>query len=326
MEYANLGRSGLRVSRICLGMLSVASESERAWVLNEEASAPLVRQALEAGVNFFDTANSYSGGHSEIATGRLLRQFAKRDELVVATKVFMKVDAGENGGGLSRRHIFKAIDDSLRRLDMDYVDLYQIHRFDPRVSVEETMSALNDVVRSGKARYLGASSMYAWQFVKAQAAAEKAGGAPFISMQNHYNLIYREEEREMIPACQSFGVGVLPWSPLARGILAGNANAQTGARSLRARFDDFPDGRYEHPSDPAIIAALGDIALRRGVSQARIAIAWLLHQPGVTAPIFGATKPGHVDDAAAALSIELSADELAALAAPYRPHAIHGHE
>jgi aryl-alcohol dehydrogenase-like predicted oxidoreductase len=295
-------------------------------VLNEETAEPIVRQAIEAGVNLFDTANSYSNGHGEVATGRLLRRLAKRDEVVVATKVFMKVDPGENGGGLSRRHILKAIDDSLRRLGMDYVDLYQIHRFDDRVNVEETMSALDEIVRAGKARYIGASSMYAWQFVKAQSAARTAGGAKFISMQNHYNLIYREEEREMIPACREFSVGVLPWSPLARGILAGNASAPARERTLRARFDDFPDGRYEHPSDGAIVAALVDVAHQRGVSQAQIALAWLLHQPGVTAPIFGATKLAHVNDAVAALSLELSPAELATLAAPYRSHAVHGHE
>jgi aryl-alcohol dehydrogenase-like predicted oxidoreductase len=256
----------------------------------------------------------------------LLRQFTKRDEVVVATKVFMNVDPGENGGGLSRRHILKAIDDSLRRLGMDYVDLYQIHRFDEGVCVEETMGALDEVVRSGKARYVGASSMYAWQFVKAQSTALRAGGAQFISMQNHYNLIYREEEREMIPACMEFGVGVVPWSPLARGILAGNANVNAGEGTLRARFDNFPDGRYEHPSDDEIVAALRDIANQRGVSQARVALAWLLHQPGVAAPIFGATKLAHVNDAVASLSLNLSAAELAMLATPYRPHAIHGHE
>ena len=325
MEYANLGSSGLRVSRVCLGMLSLANESDRPWVLNENAAGPLVRQAVEAGVNFFDTANSYSNGHSEIATGRLLRQFTNRDEVVVATKVFMKVDPGENGAGLSRRHIFKALDDSLRRLDMDYVDLYQIHRFDERVSVEETMGALNDVVRSGKVRYLGASSMYAWQFVKAQATARRAGGAQFISMQNHYNLIYREEEREMIPACRSFGVGVLPWSPLARGILAGNAVERAGEKSMRARFDNFPDGRYEHPSDAAIIAALSDIAARRGVPQARRTR--LAPPPaGRHGAHLRRDEVPHVDDAVSALSFELSADQLLALEAPYGPHDIHGHE
>ncbi len=322
MDYLRLGHSGLRVSRLCLGMLSFANEADRAWVLNEDAARPIVRRAVEKGINFFDTSNSYSAGQSEIATGRLLREFTARDEVVVSTKVFMPVGAGPNGGGLSRKHVMTAIDDSLRRLNMDYVDLYQIHRFDDRVPVEETMSALDDVVRAGKARYLGASSMYAWQFSKAQFAAKASGGHQFISVQNHYNLIYREEEREMIPLCRDQGIGILPWSPLARGLLAGDGDRST----LRGRSDNFPDGRYEHPSDLAIVTRLDDVATHRGVPRAQVALSWLLHQSGVTAPIFGATKLGHVDDAVAALSIQLSDDELAALAAPYEPHAIHGHE
>ena len=322
MDYLRLGHSGLSVSRLCLGMLSFANDADRAWVLDEDAARPIVRRAVEAGINFFDTSNSYSNGESEITTGRLLREFTARDEVVVATKVFMPVSNGPNGGGLSRKHVMAAIDDSLRRLNMDYVDLYQVHRYDDRVPVEETMGALDDVVRAGKARYLGASSMFAWQFSKAQFAAKASGGHQFVSVQNHYNLIYREEEREMIPLCRDQGIGVVPWSPLARGLLAGDGDRS----SLRGRSDTFPDGRYEHPSDLAVIARLDDVATQRGVPRAQVALSWLLHQPGVTAPIFGATKLAHVDDAVAALSITLSGGELAVLGEPYEPHAIHGHE
>jgi len=325
VDFVNLGSSGLRVSRLCLGMLSFGSNSDRPWVLDEEAAAPFVRHALDAGINFFDTADSYNNGESEVATGRLLERFSTRDEVVVATKVFMATNPGENGWGLSRKHIFSAIDDSLTRLGMDYVDLYQIHRFDPRVPVEETMGALDEVVKAGKARYIGASSMYAWQFQKLQFAAERAGGTRFISMQNHYNLIYREEEREMLPLCEDLGVGVIPWSPLARGVLAGNLSRSGEKRTQRAQTDTFPDGRYEQLSDFDVVDQVTALASRRGVPAAQIALAWLLHQPTVVAPVIGATKITHIDDALAATSLRLDAEELASLEAPYLPHPIHGH-
>ena len=325
MQYLNLGRSGLRVSRLCLGMLSIGSDLSRPWVLDEETAAPLVHRALEGGVNFFDTADSYNGGQSEIATGRLLRRFARREEVVIATKVFMPTKSGVKGGGLSRRHIISSIDASLKRLGTDYVDLYQVHRFDPQIPVEETMSALSEVVRSGKVRYLGASSMYAWQFQKLQFAAKQAGGHCFISMQNHYNLIYREEEREMIPLCRDQGIGVIPWSPLARGLLAGNVSPQGLPMTERSRTDTFPDGRYNQPSDAAVIQQLSLLAQRRSVVPAQLALAWLMHQPAVTAPIIGATKIHHIDDALEATSLRLEDDECEALEAPYRPHPVHGH-
>lgn len=306
-------------------MLSFGRNPSRPWVLEETAAAPLVRRALEGGINFFDTADSYNGGESEVTTGRLLRRFARRDEVVVATKVFLPTGAGVNNGGLSRRHILSSIDASLRRLDMDYVDLYQIHRFDPHVPVEETMDALNDVVKSGKARYLGASSMYAWQFQKLQFAARRVSGRQFISMQNHYNLIYREEERDMLPLCRDQGIGVLPWSPLARGLLAGNVSTGRVPLTNRARTDTFPDGRYNHPSDAGVIDRLAALAQRRGVVPAQLAIAWLLHQSVVTAPIIGATQVHHIDDALAATSFKLQREERIALEEAYRPHHVHGH-
>jgi aryl-alcohol dehydrogenase-like predicted oxidoreductase len=306
-------------------MLSFGSNPSRPWVLDEAAAAPLVRRALEGGINFFDTADSYNGGESEVTTGRLLRRFARRDEVVVATKVFMATASGANGSGLSRRHILSSIDASLKRLDVDYVDLYQIHRFDPLVPVEETMDALNDVVKSGKARYLGASSMFAWQFQKLQFAAKRIGGHRLISMQNHYNLIYREEEREMLPLCRDQDIGVIPWSPLARGLLAGNISGGGEPLTNRARTDTFPDGRYGQPSDAAVIEQLSALAQRRSLVPAQVALAWLLHQSAVTAPIIGATKMYHIDDALVATSLRLRTDECAALEAPYRPHRVHGH-
>jgi aryl-alcohol dehydrogenase-like predicted oxidoreductase len=306
-------------------MLSFGNDSDRPWVLNEEAAAPFVRRAIETGIIFFDTADAYNNGQSEVATGKLLRRFATRDEVVVATKVFMPMTPGENGWGLSRKHIFSAIDASLTRLDMDYVDLYQIHRFDSRVPVEETMGALDEVVKAGKTRYIGASSMYAWQFQKAQFAAERAGGQRFISMQNHYNLIYREEEREMLPLCLDQGVGVIPWSPLARGVLAGNLSRNGEQRTTRARTDTFPDGNYDQLSDFDVVDQVSAVAARRGVPAAQVALAWLLHQPAVVSPIIGATKISHIDDAVAATSLNLEADELAFLEAPYLPHPIQGH-
>ncbi len=325
MDYVNLGSTGLRVSRVCLGMMSFGNDSERAWVLDEAAAEPIVRAAVEGGITFFDTADTYSGGASEVATGRLLSKLLTRDELVVATKVFMPMTPGENGGGLSRKHILGAIDASLARLKMDYVDLYQIHRWDPRTPIEETMEALHDVVRAGKARYIGASSMFAWQFAKAQHAAERHGWTRFVSMQPHYNLIYREEEREMIPQCIDQGVGVIPWSPLARGVLAGNRTRAGERHTTRSDSDPFTDYLYSQPTDFDVVERVAEVAAERDTSPARIALAWLLHKPGVTAPIVGATKLEHLQDALAAEQLELSAEEIARLEEPYAPHPVLGH-
>jgi len=325
MDFMNLGATGLRVSRICLGMMSYGNGSDRAWVLDEDAAEPIVRSAVDAGVSFFDTADTYSAGASEVATGKLLPKFLTRDELVIATKVFMPMTPGENGLGLSRKHILSAIDASLSRLDLEYVDLYQIHRWDPRTPIEETMEALHDVVRSGKARYIGASSMFAWQFAKAQHVAERNGWTKFVSMQNHYNLLYREEEREMIPQCIDQGVGVIPWSPLARGVLAGNRTRGGEKRTTRSETDALTDLLYNQPTDFDIVDRVTEIAGERGVPAAQVALAWLLQKPGVTAPIIGATKPGQLEDAIAAVQLELSADEITRLEEPYLPHAVAGH-
>jgi aryl-alcohol dehydrogenase-like predicted oxidoreductase len=325
MDYVNLGSTGLRVSRVCLGMMSYGNDSERAWVLDEDATEPIVRAAVEGGVTFFDTADTYSAGASEVATGRILSKLLTRDELVIATKVFMPMTPGENGGGLSRKHILSAIDASLQRLGMDYVDLYQIHRWDPRTPIEETMEALHGVVRAGKARYIGASSMFAWQFAKAQHVAERHGWTKFVSMQPHYNLIYREEEREMIPLCLDQGVGVIPWSPLARGVLAGNRTREGTRNTTRSDSDPFTDYLYSQPTDFDVVERVGEIAGKRGVPAAQIALAWLLHKPGVTAPIVGATKPGHLEDALAAEQLTLSDEEITRLEEPYAPHPVLGH-
>jgi aryl-alcohol dehydrogenase-like predicted oxidoreductase len=325
MEYVNLGATGLRVSRVCLGMMSYGNDSDRAWALDEQASEPIVRAAVEGGVTFFDTADTYSNGASEIATGRLLSKLLTRDEAVVATKVFMPMTSGENGGGLSRKHVLSAIDASLERLQMDYVDLYQIHRWDPRTPIEETMQTLHDVVRAGKARYIGASSMFAWQFATAQHVAERHGWTKFVSMQPHYNLIYREEEREMIPLCLDQSVGVIPWSPLARGVLAGNRTRAGERRTTRADSDPFTDYLYSQPTDFDVVERVGEVAAERGVPLAQVALAWLLHKPGVTAPIVGATKPGHLADALAAEQLPLSDEEIARLEEPYKPHPVLGH-
>ncbi len=325
MDYVNLGATGLRVSRVCLGMMSYGNDSDRAWALDEQAAEPIVRAAVEGGVTFFDTADTYSNGASEVATGRLLSKLLSREELVVATKVFMPMTPGENGGGLSRKHILSAIDASLQRLQMDYVDLYQIHRWDPRTPIEETMAALNYVVRTGKARYIGASSMFAWQFAKAQAVAERRGWARFVSMQPHYNLIYREEEREMIPLCLDQGVGVIPWSPLARGVLAGNRTRAGERRTTRSDSDPFTDYLYSEPTDFDVVERVAEVAAERGVPPAQVALAWLLHKPGVTAPIVGATKPEHLADALAAEQLSISDDEIARLEEPYAPHPVLGH-
>ena len=326
MEYTNLGSTGLRVSRICLGMMSFGNDSERPWVLDEDAAEPIIKAAVDGGVTFFDTADTYSGGASEVATGRLLPKFLSREELVIATKVFMPMTPGENGGGLSRKHIMAAIDASLTRLGLDYVDLYQIHRFDPRTPIEETMEALHDVVRAGKARYLGASSMYAWQFAKMQFAAERNGWTKFVAMQNHYNLIYREEEREMIPQCIDQGVALLPWSPLARGLLAGNRTSGGDRLTTRSRTDPFGDSLYVPELDFAVVDRAGEVAAARGVPAAQVALAWLWHKPGVTAPIVGATKIEHLEDALAAERLSLADDEIARLEEPYVPHPVSGIE
>ncbi len=325
MEYVNLGATGLRVSRVCLGMMSYGNDSDRAWALDEATAEPIVRAAFDGGVTFFDTADTYSKGASEVATGRLLSKLATREELVVATKVFMPMTPGENGGGLSRKHVLAAIDASLRRLGMDYVDLYQIHRWDPRTPIEETMEALHEIVRAGKARYIGASSMFAWQFAKAQHVAERHGWTRFSSMQPHYNLIYREEEREMIPLCIDEGVGVIPWSPLARGVLAGNRTRGGERNTTRSDSDPFTDYLYSQPTDFDVVERVAEVAAERGVPPAQVALAWLLHTPGVTAPIVGATKPGHLHDALAAERLRLSDEEIARLEEPYVPHPVLGH-
>jgi aryl-alcohol dehydrogenase-like predicted oxidoreductase len=323
MEQVRLGNTGLFVSRVCLGMMSYASETPtRPWMLDEAAAEPIVRAAVEGGITFFDTADMYSQGGSEIATGRLLPKFLSREELVVATKVRFQMTPGPTGRGLSRKHVLSAIDASLSRLGMDYVDLYQIHRWDPDTPIEETMEALNDVVRSGKARYIGASSMYAWQFAKAQSVASTR----FVSMQNHYNLLYREEEREMIPQCLDQGVGVLPWSPLARGWLAGTRTREGEQRTTRAGTDAYAERLYGRPEDFDVIDCASEVAAERGVPAAQVALAWLLHRPGVTAPIVGATKLAHLQDALVAAELTLSPEEVARLEEPYSPHPVLGHE
>jgi 1-deoxyxylulose-5-phosphate synthase len=323
VRYLNLGGTGLRVSRLCLGMMSFGKHESRQWALDEAAAEPIVRRAVEGGIIFFDTANVYNGGESEVVTGRLLRRlFGMREEYVLATKVHGRTMPGENGRGLSRKHVLASIDASLRRLELDYVDLYQIHRWDPLTPIEETMEALHDVVRAGKARYIGASSMYAWQFAKAQNAAPTR----FVSMQNHYNLIYREEEREMIPQCIDQGVGVLPWSPLARGLLCGSRTAAGQRLTTRANTDPFLDSLYRPELDFPVIDRAAEVAAERGVSAARVALAWHLHKPGVTAPIVGATRLEHLEDALAAETLALSEDEIARLEEPYVPHPVSGIE
>ncbi|GLW05291.1 aldo/keto reductase [Microtetraspora sp. NBRC 13810] len=325
MEYTRLGTTGTRVSRICLGMMTYGDPSQREWFRGEDVAEPIVAHAVEAGVNFFDTADMYSLGVSEEITGRLLgKLFANRDDYVLATKVYHPMSDGVNDRGLSRKHVMASIDNSLRRLGTDHVDLYQIHRWDPDTPIEETMEALHDVVKAGKARYLGASSMYAWQFAKAQHAAERHGWTRFVTMQNHYNLVYREEEREMNPLCADQGVGLIPWSPLARGFLAGNRERGGVKHTVRANSDVFSDMLYGD-ADFDVVDVVREVAAEHDVPPARIALAWLLAKPGVTAPIVGATKLGHLADAIAALDVELTADEIARLEAPYRPHPILGH-
>jgi aryl-alcohol dehydrogenase (NADP+) len=344
MQYVNLGLTGLKVSRICLGMMTYGSPQWRPWVLDEGAARPFVKRALDAGINFFDTANMYSNGVSEIATGKLLKEFAKREEVVIATKVYFHVsedmafDAPSasasqippNTSGLSRKHLMSAVDASLKRLGTDYIDLYQIHRWDRSTPIEETMEALHDIVKAGKVRYIGASSMWAWQFAKAQQVAHEHGWTRFVSMQNHYNLAYREEEREMIPLCHDQGVALIPWSPLARGFLAGNrkledkdASANNSATS-RAKTDEMALHYYYNEADFAVVNALEKVAQAKGVSNAQVAYAWLLHK-GITAPIVGVSKLPQLEEAIAATTVTLSKEEIASLEKPYRPHSILGH-
>jgi aryl-alcohol dehydrogenase-like predicted oxidoreductase len=339
MEYTNLGHTGLKVSRICLGMMTYGTTEWRPWTLTEADSRPIVQRAIESGINFFDTADMYSAGISEELTGKFVREFARRDEVIIATKVFYPVDLQFTGGGgspvqvrpntigLSRKRILAAVDASLKRLGTDYIDLYQIHRWDYDTPIEVAMEALHDVVRSGKARYIGASSMWAWQFAKAQHVAEARGWTRFVSMQNHYNLVYREEEREMIPLCRDQDVALIPWSPLARGFLAGNRSredAKTGSTS-RAATDEIARKYYYRDDDFSVVHRLTDVARQRGVSNAQIAYAWLLARPGVTAPIVGASKIAQIEDAIAAAQIKLTEEECRLLEEPYKPHPIVGH-
>jgi aryl-alcohol dehydrogenase-like predicted oxidoreductase len=325
MRYVHLGSTGVQVSRICLGMMSYGSPRWRDWVLDEGDAEPIVRRAVEGGVTFFDTADVYSSGASEEVTGRLLAKFfANRDDYVLATKVYMPMSDKPNDRGLSRKHILSAIDTSLRRLGTEFVDLYQIHRWDPETPAEEVMRALEDVVRAGKARYIGASSMYAWQFAKAQHSADVHGWTRFVSMQPHYNLVYREEEREMIPQCRDMGVGVIPWSPLARGLLAGTRRRGGERTTVRAGSDPFADQWYSD-ADFEVVDEVVALAKERGLKPAQVALAWLLHKPGITAPIVGATKLSHLEDALAAVEVSLSDEEIARLETPYRPHPVTGH-
>lgn len=330
MDYVNLGRTGLKVSRICLGCMTYGAPASgepkpgrQPWALNEEEAQPFFRQALEAGINFFDTANVYSSGASEEVLGRFLKKNVRREAVVVATKVWGVMRDEPNGRGLSRKAILHELDESLRRLQMDYVDLYQIHRWDYETPIEETLEALHDVVKAGKVRYIGASSMYSWQFAKALCLADRHGWTRFISMQNHYNLLYREEEREMIPLCKAEGVGIIPWSPLARGRLARPWQSETTKRSETDRFGNTMYSQTER-ADRAVVDCLTELAGRRGISQAQLALAWMLHKPEITAPIVGATKPHHVEDAVAAVSIRLTPEEILELEEPYVPHPVLG--
>ena len=326
MDYVRLGSTGVKVSRLCLGMMTYGTKKWREWVLNEDESRPFIRHALELGINFFDTADMYSLGVSEEILGRALSHFGpSRDRVVIATKVFYEMGDDPNQRGLSRKHILHAIDDSLRRLGTDYVDLYQIHRFDHETPIEETLGALHDVVKAGKARYIGASSMFAWQFARMLHTADRMGLTRFVTMQNHYNLIYREEEREMVPLCRAEGIGLIPWSPLARGFLAGNRRKQDFGDTIRSKTDDYGQKMYYQDSDFAVVDRVSEVARQRGIPNMRVALAWVLQQPGITAPIIGASKMNHLDDAVAALGLKLEEAELKALAEPYRPHPVLGH-
>ena len=325
MRYVPLGRSGLKVSRLCLGMMSYGSPAWRPWVLDEAESRPFIQRALERGINFFDTSDMYSKGVSEQVLGRAIRDLAPRHTVVIATKVFYPITDDPNGRGLSRKHIFDAVDGSLRRLGMDYIDLYQIHRYDPETPIDETLEALHDVVKAGKARYLGASSMYAWQFAEMLALQRERGWAPFISMQNHYNLVYREEEREMIPLCRSRGIGLIPWSPLARGFLAGNRQRGRKDASRREQHDEYGHSLYYTEADYEIAERVAEVGRRKAVLPIQAALAWILRQPAVAAPIVGATRLEQLDQLIDGLEIELTDEEARQLEEPYRPHAVLGH-
>ncbi len=326
MEYVNLGKTGMKVSRLCLGMMSYGSKEFREWVLEEQDAKPFVKRALDAGINFFDTADVYSRGESERVTGKLLKGLGvARQNVIVATKVNGQMSDDINDRGLSRKHILDSIDKSLLRLQMYYVDLYQIHRWDYETPIEETMEALNDVVRAGKARYIGASSMFAWQFLKALNISEMHGWAKFVSMQDHYNLVYREEEREMIPLCIDQGIGLIPWSPMARGFFAGNRKRGGGGETARARSDEFADKLYFRDEDFVVADCAAEVAKKHGVTASQVALAWILSKPYITAPIIGATKMDHLDQAIAALDLQLSEEEIKKLEEPYKPHPVLGH-
>jgi aryl-alcohol dehydrogenase-like predicted oxidoreductase len=325
MDYVRLGSTGLKVSRLCLGCMTYGSPKWRPWVLDEEQSLPFFKAAIEAGINFFDTADVYSQGESERVTGKALKEYAKRHEVVIATKVFSPMGSGPNDRGLSRKHIMDAIDRSLTRLGVDCVDLYQIHRFDPETPIEETLEALNDVVRAGKARYIGASSMYAWQFMNMLNVSKARGWTSFVSMQPQYNLVYREEEREMLPLCRELGIGVIPWSPLARGFLAGGRAAPKEGNTERARSDEFSPRLYYRDADHAVVDALTKIATDRGLPNMQVALAWVLSKAAITAPIIGASKAHHIADAVAALAVKLTDEETAALEAAYQPKPVLDH-
>ena len=325
MDYVNLGKTGLKVSRLCLGCMSFGSSKWRSWVLDNDEARPFVQKALEGGINFFDTADVYSQGESEKVVGQALKDFAKRHEVVIATKVHGQMGKDANNKGLSRKAIMTEIDNSLRRLAMDYVDLYQIHRWDYETPIEETLEALNDVVRAGKARYIGASSMYAWQFAKMLSTSEKHGWTRFVSMQPQYNLVYREEEREMLPLCRAEGVGVIPWSPLARGFLAGGRAEPGQGNTERARTDEFSPRLYYREGDFKVVEAVSAVARERGVTNMQVALAWVLKNPAITSPIIGTSKPHHLDDALAGLALKLTDDEIKTLEAPYQPKPVLDH-
>ncbi|MCX6079374.1 MAG: aldo/keto reductase [Chloroflexi bacterium] len=326
MQYVNLGKTGMQVSRLCLGMMTYGSDTWRKWVLNEQQARPFVQRALEAGINFFDTADVYSLGESETVTGNLIKSLGvKRENVIIATKVCSQMSEDANDRGLSRKHILDSIDKSLHRLQMDYIDLYQIHRWDYNTPIEETMQALHDVVRAGKARYIGASSMFAWQFAKAQYTADLHGWTRFVSMQNHYNLVYREEEREMIPFCIDQGVGLIPWSPMARGFFAGNRSKEGGGDTLRAQGDPFANQLYFRAEDFKVADHVHEIAKEHSVSGSQIALAWMLNKAHISAPIIGASQMEHLNQAIAALEIKLSADDITRMEQPYQPHPVLGH-